>query len=74
MKTKNGRKAANFISSRVTARNNPALGMMPELVRQDRNTEFASGVSDSPLEVGLMHPVTDFRVCAGMGTGIVGGK
>jgi hypothetical protein len=47
---------------------------VPELVRHDRNTEFASGVSDSPLEVGLVHPVTDFALCAGMEAGVVGGK
>ena len=45
-----------------------------KFVGHDRNTEFASGVSDRPLEVGLVHPVTDFKACARMETGIVGGK
>ena len=47
---------------------------VPELVRHDRNTEFASGVSDSPLEVGLVHPVADLKACARMETGVAGGK
>jgi hypothetical protein len=48
--------------------------MMAKFVGHDRNTEFASGVSDSPLEVGLVHPVTDFAVGARMEAGVVGGK
>ena len=43
----------------------------PELVRQDRDTEFASGVFDGALKIGLMHPVTDFKVCARMKAGVV---
>ena len=42
---------------------------MTEFVREDRDTEFASGVSDGPLNIGLVHPVADFTVGAWMEAG-----
>jgi len=30
-----------------------------EFMRHDRNAEFAPGVSDGPLEIGLVHPVAN---------------
>ena len=45
-----------------------------ELVRHDRDAELASGFLDGPLEIGFVHPVTDFEVCARMEAGVVGGE
>ena len=47
---------------------------MPEFMRQDRDAEFASGFFNGPLKIGLMHPVTDLKVCARMEAGVVGGE
>ena len=43
-------------------------------MREDPDAEFASGLLYRLLHVGFMHPVTIFKVGAGMETGVVGGE
>jgi hypothetical protein len=42
---------------------------VPEFVRENRDAEFAPGLFDGPLNIGLMHPVADFTMGARMETG-----
>ena len=42
---------------------------MAKFMREDRDAEFAPGVFDRPLDIGLMHPVADFTMGARMETG-----
>ena len=40
-----------------------------EFVRKNRDAELTSGLLDGALDIGLVHPVTDFKVGAGMEAG-----
>lgn len=42
---------------------------MPEFVRENRDSEFAPGLFDGTLDIGLVHPVADFTMGTRMETG-----
>ena len=44
---------------------------VPEFMRENRDAEFTSGFLDSALDIGLMHPIADFQMSAGMDAGVV---